>query len=105
MRKRMLGANPRYVATWAGHVDTILEAGLNNDKRQRLLHLRSRTELDATNEFPRFGRKRETLHDERPRSNGTNEKSQLIAGFLIVPSPRIPPSCLAQLAEIIQAGT
>jgi hypothetical protein len=102
MRKRMLGANPRYVATWAGHVDTILEAGLNNDKRQRL---RTRTDSDAANEFPRFGRKRETLHDERPRSNGRNEKSQLIAGFLIVPSPRIPPSCLAQLAEIIQAGT
>jgi hypothetical protein len=44
----MLGANPLYVATQLGHVDTTLvfrtygrwiSAGLNNDKRQRLLCL------------------------------------------------------------------
>jgi len=60
----MLGANPLYVSTQLGHVDTTLvfrtygrwiAAGLNNDRRQRLLRLYSRTDLDAANEFPRFG--------------------------------------------------
>jgi integrase len=60
----MLGANPLYVATQLGHVDTTLvfrtygrwiAAGLNKDKRQRLLRLYARTDEDAANEFPRFG--------------------------------------------------
>jgi hypothetical protein len=44
----------------------LIAAGLNNDKRQRLLHLNSRTDGDAANEFPRFGWNHETLHYERP---------------------------------------
>jgi integrase len=59
----MLGANPLYVATQLGHVDTALvfrtygrwvAAGLNDDKRQRLLRLYSRTDAHSANEFPRF---------------------------------------------------
>jgi integrase len=60
----MLGANPLYVATQLGHVDTTLvfrtygrwiSAGLNPDKRERLLRLYSRTDAHGVNEFPRFG--------------------------------------------------
>jgi integrase len=60
----MLGANPLYVATQLGHVDTMLvhrtygrwiSAGLNEDKRQRLLRLYLRTDAHGLNEFPRFG--------------------------------------------------
>lgn len=59
----MLGANPLYVATQLGHVDTTLvfrtygrwiSAGLNPDKRERLLRLYSRTDAQGVNEFPRF---------------------------------------------------
>jgi integrase len=59
----MLGANPLYVATQLGHVDTTLvfrtygrwiSAGLNPDKRERLLRLYSRTDALGMNEFPRF---------------------------------------------------
>jgi integrase len=59
----MLGANPLYVATQLGHVDTTLvfrtygrwiSAGLNQEKRERLLRLYSRTDALGTNEFPRF---------------------------------------------------
>lgn len=59
----MLGANPLYIATQLGHVDTTLvfrtygrwiSAGLNRDKREGLLRLYSRTDAHATNEFPRF---------------------------------------------------
>jgi len=59
----MLGANPLYVATQLGHVDTTLvfrtygrwiAAGLKNDKRQRLLRLYSRTDEYGVSEFPRF---------------------------------------------------
>lgn len=59
----MLGANPLYVATQLGHVDTTLvfrtygrwiAAGLNNDKRERLLRLYSRTDDQGINEFPQF---------------------------------------------------
>lgn len=60
----MLGANPLYVSMQLGHVDTTLvfrtygrwiAAGLNNDKRQRLLRLYARTDVGAADEFPRFG--------------------------------------------------
>jgi integrase len=59
----MLGANPLYVATQHGHVDTTLvfrtygrwiSAGLNPEKRERLLCLYSRTDALGKNEFPRF---------------------------------------------------
>lgn len=67
----MRGANPLYVATQLGHVDTTLDfrtygcwiaAGLNDDKRQRLLRPYSRTNVAAANEFPRFGWNVESLH-------------------------------------------
>jgi integrase len=60
----MLGANPLYVATQLGHVDTTLvfrtygrwiSAGMTPEKRQRLLRLYSRTDALAANEFPHFG--------------------------------------------------
>jgi integrase len=60
----MLGANPLYVATQLGHVDTTLvfrtygrwiAAGLNQDKRERLLRLYARTDALGLTEFPRFG--------------------------------------------------
>lgn len=60
----MLGANPLYVATQLGHVDTTLvfrtygrwiSAGMNHEKRQRLLRLYSRTDAYRADEFPRFG--------------------------------------------------
>lgn len=60
----MLGANPLYVATQLGHVDTALvfrtygrwiSAGMTHEKRQRLLRLYSRTDAHGANEFPRFG--------------------------------------------------
>jgi len=60
----MLGANPLYVATQLGHVDTTLvfktygrwiAAGLDQDKRQRLLRLYSRTHSAGLQEFPNFG--------------------------------------------------
>lgn len=59
----MLGANPLYVATQLGHVDTTLvfrtygrwiAAGLSHDKRQRLLRMYTRTDEHSANEFPRF---------------------------------------------------
>lgn len=59
----MLGANPLYVATQLGHVDTTLvfrtygrwiSAGLNQEKRERLLSLYPRTDALRENEFPRF---------------------------------------------------
>jgi len=60
----MLGANPMYVASQLGHVDSTLvfktygrwvASGLDNDKRQRLLKLYTRTDLRKGDEFPRFG--------------------------------------------------
>jgi integrase len=59
----MLGANPLYVATQLGHVDSALvfktygrwiSAGLDQDKRQRLLRLYSRTHSAGVHEFPNF---------------------------------------------------
>jgi integrase len=59
----MLGANPLYVATQLGHVDTTLvfrtygrwiSAGLNQNKRERLLRFYSRTDAHCANEFRRF---------------------------------------------------
>jgi len=60
----MLGANPLYVASQLGHVDSTLvfrtygrwvAAGLDNDKRSRLLQLYTRTDTRKGEEFPRFG--------------------------------------------------
>jgi hypothetical protein len=39
-------------------------------------------------EFLRFDWNRDRPHDQRPGSDGRNEKSQLIAGFLFVPIPQ-----------------
>ena len=60
----MLGANPLYVASQLGHVDSTLvfrtygrwvAAGLDRDKRERLLRLYTRTDTRKGEEFPRFG--------------------------------------------------
>ncbi|XYJ08656.1 hypothetical protein ACSUZJ_14710 [Telluria sp. B2] len=60
----MLGANPMYVATQLGRVDSTLvfqtfgrwiASGLDNDRRQRLLKLYTRTDVRKGDEFPRFG--------------------------------------------------
>jgi hypothetical protein len=47
-------------------------------------------------EFLRFDWNRDRPHDQRPGSDGRNEKSQLIAGFLFVPIPQNPRSCFTQ---------
>jgi integrase len=60
----MLGANPMYVANRLGHVDSALvfrtygrwvAAGLDSDRRERLLRLYTRTDSRKGEEFPRFG--------------------------------------------------
>jgi len=60
----MLGANPLYVASQLGHVDSTLvfktcgrwvAAGLDSGKRARLLQLYTRTDIGKGEEFPRFG--------------------------------------------------
>lgn len=60
----MLGANPLYVANQLGHADSALvfrtygrwvAAGLDSDKRERLLQLYTRTDTRKGEEFPRFG--------------------------------------------------
>lgn len=60
----MLGANPMYVATQLGHVDSALvfktygrwiSAGLDSGKRERLLQFYTRTDVRKGEEFPRFG--------------------------------------------------
>lgn len=59
----MLGANPLYVATQLGHVDTTLlfrtygkwiAKGLEDNKRERLLEIYTRVDPRQPNEFPRF---------------------------------------------------
>lgn len=59
----MLGANPLYVASQLGHADTTLvmrtygkwvHAGLEDDKRQRLLQLYRQSNEKRVDEFPRF---------------------------------------------------
>ena len=59
----MLGANPLYVASQLGHADTTLvmrtygkwiHAGLEDDKRQRLLELYRQSNEKRVDEFPRF---------------------------------------------------
>ncbi len=59
----MLGANPLYVACQMGHTDTTLVtrtygkwiiAGLDNDRRARLLRLYKQSNPKRSDEFPRF---------------------------------------------------
>jgi len=59
----MLGANPLYMASQLRHVDSTLvfktygrwiSAGLDQDKRQRLLRLYSRTHSTGIQEFLNF---------------------------------------------------
>lgn len=59
----MLGANPLYVASQMGHADTTMvmrtygkwvTAGLDDDRRQRLLQLYQQTNPKRLDEFPKF---------------------------------------------------
>jgi hypothetical protein len=80
----------------------LIAAGLNNDKRQRLLRLYSRTDVDAANEFPGLaGTTKPCITNGGDRTPQT-KKASLSLAFSFVPAPLIPAKLFAQLAGGIQ---